>query len=117
MPAHPGDGELLLHQKSFGKHARGLATTIDDIEQQRAVAVGRIFGLQHFDIGRELDEPLGVGGGEFEVADEFVGGELGVEGKVGFGADAFVTSSDVFTLDDFHAGDGRVERGGQAQDP
>ena len=26
-------------------------------------------------------------------------------------------SGDVLPLDDFHAGDGRVERGGQAQDP
>ena len=36
---------------------------------------------------------------------------------MGFSADTFVTSSDVLTLDDFHTGDGRVERGGQAQDP
>ena len=74
LPAHPRDGELLVHQKSFGKHAGGLATTIDDIEQQRAVAVGRVLGLQDFDIGREFDEPFVIQWGEFEVTNQFVGG-------------------------------------------
>ena len=98
LPAAPDDGVALAHQEAVAgvqgrvrsdvggavdvAQGQGLAP-VEDVEEQAAVALGRVVGAQDAEVGGELDESLLIAGRELDVGDGLVGRMHGVDGEVG----------------------------------
>jgi len=104
-----GEGEA-------GEHA--FAAAVGDLEEEGAVATGRVAGFEDVEVRGELDEALLVARREQEVGDGGVLGQGGVDGEAGLGDDALVgaggaegfAGEDVGAVDEVDGRDGGLER-------
>ena len=99
FPAEPGERVALLHRIAVAELAglreveaaeHALPAAIGDFEEDSAVGFGGIVRAEEIELSGELDFAARVDGGEFEVADDAVGGELGVGAEVDAPGHAFV---------------------------
>ncbi len=107
LPAEPDDGVAFFEEIGIAEVAgdgagigRGggeveernhaFVAAVGDFEEDGAVGVGGIAGAEEIEIGGELDLAFGVARGEGEVADQAVGGEIGIDGEGDGSGDAFV---------------------------
>ena len=86
----PVVAELVAAAGEIEAVEHAFAAAVGHLQQHGAVALGRIHGFHHVEIGGALHHAIGILAGELEVADDAVGRQFRVEREMHFADDLLV---------------------------
>src|ERR1700729_4263094 len=79
---HPEIAEIARAAGEIEAAEHAFATAVGDFEEDGSVSLGGVLRLEDFEIGGAFHFTGGVERGEFEIADDAIGGEFGFQAEV-----------------------------------